>query len=204
MISSHMQLDLPPITSDVEEPLDVLQHVAEVLCLEDPSDFSSYSFAITQLSAESLEAQRLLNRLQFIEYELQTHLASTRHEQRLVDKWAMRLEVEQAEGQSAPMLERRKEDLMRKAKEYHEDLKAVLKTMPDAPRVTVTRLTEQENRNKAKEQELKAKRAKIKAFKGLPPNLDLARHELRNARHELGQLTQLRERLLGKMAEGVS
>ena len=41
--------------------------------------------------------------------------------------------------------------------------------MPEAPRITVTRLKEQEKKNRAKEQELKAKRAKIKAFKGLPP-----------------------------------
>ncbi|KAF8060811.1 hypothetical protein FPV67DRAFT_1511644 [Lyophyllum atratum] len=199
-----MTMDLPQISSNVEKRLDLLVRIAEVLNIEDPYDFSSFSSAVAQLSADSLSAQRQLNRLELIEYELETHLASTGHEQRLVDKWTTRLKAEQEAGESAAMLERRKEDLVRKAKEYHEELKIVLKTMPDAPRVTVTRLTEQENRNKAKEQELKAKRAKLKAFKGLPPNLELARHELRNARNELGKLTQLRERLLGKMAESVS
>lgn len=41
--------------------------------------------------------------------------------------------------------------------------------MPDAPPVTVSKLTKQQEKNKLKEQELKAKRAKIKAFQGLPP-----------------------------------
>ncbi|KAF5376875.1 hypothetical protein D9615_007248 [Tricholomella constricta] len=198
-------MDLPQLSDDVEERLDLLQHVAEVLCIDDPSDFSSYSSAITQLTTDSLSAQKLLNRLQFIEHELQTHLAATRVEQRLLAKWNSALEADRGDEQgSAAMIERRKEDLVRKAKEYHEELKAVLKAMPDTPPVSVARLTEQENRNKTREQELKTKRAKIKAFKGLPPNLDLARHELRNARDELGKLTQLRERLLGRMAEGVS
>lgn len=92
--------------------------------------------------------------------------------------------------------------------------------MPDAPPVTVSKLTKQQEKIKSKEQELKTKRAKIKAFQGLPPvryyyltspslfkrgqNLELARHELRNARDEQMKLIQLRERLLGRMAESVS
>ncbi|KAG5725414.1 hypothetical protein E4T56_gene4170 [Termitomyces sp. T112] len=148
--------------------------------------------------------QRLLNRLGCIELELQNHLAATKYEQRLVEKWNTILETQEKEEESAVILERRKEDLVRKAKEYHEELKTVLKNMPEAPRITVTRLKEQEKKNKTKEQVLRAKRAKIKAFKGLPPNLQLARHDLRQARHELEKLTQLRERLLGRMADGVS
>ena len=67
----------------------------------------------------------------------------------------------------------------------------------------------------------KEKRAKIKAFQGLPPvrtnsipfvsteifyaqNLNLARHELRVARQRQMELIQLRERLLGRMADSVS
>ncbi|KIM39013.1 hypothetical protein M413DRAFT_75428 [Hebeloma cylindrosporum] len=54
------------------------------------------------------------------------------------------------------------------------------------------------------ERELKEKRAKIKAFQGLPPNLELARHELRVARQRQMELIQLRERLLGHMADNLS
>ncbi|KAG6809467.1 hypothetical protein H0H92_016123 [Tricholoma furcatifolium] len=161
--------------------------------------------AIDRLSEDSLSVQRLLNRLQFVESELDNQLASVRFEQRLVDKWdATLVEAEEEAIEGATMMERRKEDLMRKAKEYHEELKLIQKSTPEPPRVTVTRLKEQEKRNKAMEQELKAKRAKIKAYKGLPPNLDLARNELRQASHDLEKLTHLRERLLGRMAESVS
>jgi hypothetical protein len=41
--------------------------------------------------------------------------------------------------------------------------------MPDASKVTVTQLMEQHEKNKAKEQQLQEKQAKIRAFQGLPP-----------------------------------
>ncbi|EDR00696.1 uncharacterized protein LACBIDRAFT_313117 [Laccaria bicolor S238N-H82] len=75
--------------------------------------------------------------------------------------------------------------------------------MPE-PRVTVTQLIKQQEKNKLLEQEIEIKRAKVAAFQGLPPNLELARHELRNARNEQMELIQLRERLLGRMAAGVA
>ncbi|KAG5649643.1 hypothetical protein H0H81_002723 [Sphagnurus paluster] len=199
-----MDLDPPQLSKEVEERLNVLQGIADSLYIDDPSDPLSYQSAIAHLSADALAAKRLLNRLAFIEQELQTHLATTRFEVRLLAQGTEALDAEHAKGENAAVLERRREDLVRKAKEYHEELKSILKTMPDAPAVTVSCLTEQQARNRAREQELKAKRAKVKAFKGLPPNIELARHELRNARNELGELTQLRERLLGRMAEGVS
>ena len=37
-----------------------------------------------------------------------------------------------------------------------------------------------------------------------PQNLELARHELRAARQKQMELIQLRERLLGRMADGVA
>ncbi|KAG6872083.1 hypothetical protein C0995_013227 [Termitomyces sp. Mi166 len=92
-----------------------------------------------------------------------------------VASWHGVFEAQEKEEESAVMLERRKENLVRKAKEYHEELKTILKSMPEAPHITVTRLQEQEKKNKAKEQELRAKRVKIKAFKGLPP---VSRHIL--------------------------
>ncbi|KAG6807579.1 hypothetical protein H0H93_001421, partial [Arthromyces matolae] len=156
----------------------------------------SFSSAITTLSENHLSAQRRLNHLKHIEFELETHLSSTNFEQRLVDKWDRVLKEQEKEEENAVTIERRKEHLARKAKEYHKELKALLKTMPEAPRITVTRLKEQEKKNKNKLQELQAKRSKIKAFNGLPPNLELARCELRQAQQELEKLTHLRERLL--------
>jgi HAUS augmin-like complex subunit 1 len=98
--------------------------------------------------------------------------------------------------------------------------------MPTEPDITVTQLLTQQDRLRKKEQEIKSKRAKIKAFQGLPPvafseiedacqctlttadcvsqSLDLARLELRNARNEQMKLIQLREKLLDKMADGVA
>lgn len=105
---------------------------------------------------------------------------------------------------------------------------------------TVSQLLEQKEKNQTRERELKEKRARIKAFQGLPPvsmlkshpspyfnadaqmiwkpepftsislwcclsqNLELARHELRAARQKQMELIQLRERLLGRMADGVT
>lgn len=70
--------------------------------------------------------------------------------------------------------------------------------------ITVSQLLEQKEKNQIKERELREKRAKLKAFQGLPPNLELARHELRAARQKQMELIQLRERLLGRMADGVA
>ena len=164
-------------------------------------------------------------------------------------------------------LERRRETLIKKAKEYHKELESLLVSSffshlnfnfsfiisyitkieePLQVSTTVSQLLEQKEKNQIRERELKEKRAKIKAFQGLPPvsiilkkpssnpliqydgsikilenflnlsditpwyyyfffsqNLELARHELRAARQKQMELIQLRERLLGRMADGV-
>jgi len=41
--------------------------------------------------------------------------------------------------------------------------------MPEPPRVTVTQLIKQQEKNKLLEQEIEIKRAKVAAFQGLPP-----------------------------------
>jgi HAUS augmin-like complex subunit 1 len=95
--------------------------------------------------------------------------------------------VEQNE-ETASALERRKDALIKKAKEYQKELDllkvqcyvlsrqflpqttcALQKEIPDEPTVTVTELAAQQERIRKKEQEVKAKKAKIKAFQGLPP-----------------------------------
>jgi len=114
------------------------------------------------------------------------------------------MDHEEETEESIATLVRRREVLLKKAKEYHKELEALLASMPDAPLITVTQLTKQQEKNRIMEQGLKAKRAKIKAFQGLPPNIELARYELRKARDEQMKLIQLRERLLGRMAKSVT
>ncbi|KAF9455657.1 hypothetical protein BDZ94DRAFT_1230698 [Collybia nuda] len=196
-------MELPHFSENVQQKLTVLERVAESLNIDDLS-FPSYAASITRLSAEELSLRRSLNRLHLVEEELQVHLASMKSEQQLIDKWRAEMEREGYGGETSEMLDRRREALLKKAKEYHKELDSLLANMPAAPPVTVSKLTKQQEKNKLKEQELKTKRAKIKAFQGLPPNLDLARHELRNARDEQTKLIQLRERLLGRMAESVT
>ncbi|EGN94149.1 hypothetical protein SERLA73DRAFT_63004 [Serpula lacrymans var. lacrymans S7.3] len=76
--------------------------------------------------------------------------------------------------------------------------------MPGETPVTITELVAQKDRIYREEKELKVKYAKVKAFQGLPPNLELARIELIQAQDEQMRLVQLRERLLGRMADAVS
>lgn len=96
--------------------------------------------------------------------------------------------------------------------------------MPEQPPLTVSQLAHFHKQLRNREQRLKNKRAKVQAFEGLPPvrarsiimplaanltfwlfeNIELARHEVRNARDEQMRLLQLRERLLERMASGVS
>jgi len=70
--------------------------------------------------------------------------------------------------------------------------------------VTINQFLSQKEKNLALERGIKVKRTKLNAFQGLPPNLELARHELRVARQRQMELIQLRERLLGRMADSVS
>jgi len=201
----NLLLDSPhfqSLSEEVKQRLSILSRVADILELDDTS-FSSYANAITHLSSSSLSIKRSLTRLEGAESALRAHLARATLEERLISRWIESLEVEQNE-ESASALERRKDALLKKAKEYQKELDLLKKEMPDEPTVTVTELAAQQERIRKKEQEVKAKKAKIKAFQGLPPNLDLARMELRNARNEQMKLIQLRERLLGRMADGVS
>lgn len=97
--------------------------------------------------------------------------------------------------ETAATLERRREILIKKAKEYHKELESLLVSSffsfllsisissflnpplyhtqkieePLQVSTTVSQLLEQKEKNQIRERELKEKRAKIKAFQGLPP-----------------------------------
>ncbi|KAJ7660927.1 hypothetical protein DFH06DRAFT_1089335 [Mycena polygramma] len=187
------------LNPQVLERLDVLSRVADLLGIDDVS-FSSYSSAIKRVSAREQDAQHTSNRLSLVERELQSHLATMAHEERLIDSWIEQLGSEHQKSESTSTIHSRREALLKKAKEYRATLDSIV---VDPPTVTFADLTAQQAANEQRAQSIKAKRGQIKAFKGLPPNLDLARQQLKTARAAQMELIQLRERLLGRMADSV-
>ncbi|KAF8168502.1 hypothetical protein B0H34DRAFT_685801 [Crassisporium funariophilum] len=205
-----MERYLPPLigpdgNDELLKCFETLAQVLQILGIPDAS-FASYSAAISQMSKESLSLSCSLNRFKRAEHELQTYLAALEHESHLITHWNKSMIPGSSNTmglETAAITERRRETLVKKAKEYHKELESHLVNEPLHISVTVTQYLEQKRRNQAIEQELIEKRAKVRAFQGLPPNLELARHELREARQRQMELIQLRERLLGRMAEGV-
>ncbi|PPQ95762.1 hypothetical protein CVT26_015849, partial [Gymnopilus dilepis] len=168
---------------------------------------NSYSTAIDKLLTEKFEVSRSLNRLKQIEDEMRDHLASLKHECNLLKHWnEIMIPASQNSlyPEAATTLERRRESLVKKAKEYHRELEALRTEEPLNAPVTISQYLSQKEKNYALEREIKRKKAKLDAFQGLPPNLELARHELRVARQRQMELIQLRERLLGRIADSVS
>ncbi|CAA7266389.1 unnamed protein product [Cyclocybe aegerita] len=203
---------LPPLSAEgidgeeIEGALTTLAKIVQVLDIPDAS-FMSYSTAIENLSTQHCALNRSLNRFKNIAEELKDYLETLRHEHDLLKHWNEALvpgPSSKSGLDAASTLERRKEALVKKAKEQHRELEALLVEDKLDIRVSVDKLIAQKEKNLASEKELKENRAKIKAFQGLPPNLELARHELRVAREKQMELIQLRERLLGRMADSVS
>ncbi|KAJ7223582.1 hypothetical protein GGX14DRAFT_352107, partial [Mycena pura] len=201
----------------IRERLDLLTRVADLFGIDDFS-FSSYASAITRLSARDCESRRSLTRFTLVERQLQDHLAAMAHEERLIESWIERLAAEQITGESTSAVESKREALLKKAKEQRKILEA---TVTDPPDVTFADLAALQAANARRAAAIKAKRAQVKAFKGLPPvrslysiyeesfselswaqNLDLARQQLKAARATQMELIQARERILVKMADG--
>ncbi|KAI0757547.1 hypothetical protein C8Q80DRAFT_105675 [Daedaleopsis nitida] len=198
---AHLRdLDISP---EVQTHLDALVDLADALGIDDLS-FSTYSSAIDRLESEELSVTRSLLRTRYAADELTQHLLSLAHEERLIDQWTDALRLSSDTDDSVPTLERRKAGLVAKANEYKRALGQEMSDLPEAPPVTVTELAEFRTQLKRQEQILKEKRARVEAFQGLPPNIELARHALQEARDKQMELIQLRERLLGKMVDGVS
>ncbi|KAJ7712535.1 hypothetical protein DFH07DRAFT_974932 [Mycena maculata] len=180
-----LQKELSPLWSQISKT-DFISSlvVADLLEIDDVS-FSSYSSAILQLSARAQNSEKSLNLLLLVERELKSHLAAMVHEERLMDSWIERLSGELATSESTSALERRREALLKNAKEHRAMLEAIVAA------------------NERRAEAIEAKRAQLRSFRGLPPNLNLARQQLKSARAAQMALIQLRERLLGQMAEGV-
>ncbi|THH17224.1 hypothetical protein EW146_g3544 [Bondarzewia mesenterica] len=189
----HLYKDAPGglvLSDEVEERLSLLVRIAEALGVDDMS-FSSYSAAIARLSAETLSVKQENLHMRRAENELEVHLTSVKHEHRLIVKPSCFIIVfslihtDTCAGDPCLVITTQKE-------------------MPEEPSVTIGEFLKQRERIRDREKALRTKRAKVEIFKGLPPNLALAQQELRGARKDLVMLTDLRERLLERMAEGVS
>ena len=64
------------------------------------------------------------------------------------------------------MLERKRQALLKKAREYKHELESI--KLEDPP-VTVSDLSAQQDRNKETEERIRQKRTKLNIFQGLPP-----------------------------------
>ncbi|KAI0762474.1 hypothetical protein C8Q74DRAFT_1207818, partial [Fomes fomentarius] len=205
---SHFEaVELPP---EVESYLNALTEIADALGIDDLS-FSTqvaepclYSSAIDRLENDDLAVSQSLLRAQHAEGELTRYLMSIAHEDGLIENWVETLQTTTDTKDTVPALERQKAALTAKAKEYQSELDAVITDMPETPQVSITELAALRKMLKKQEQVLKEKRARVEAFQGLPPSIDMARHALQEARDKQMELIQLRERLLGKMVDGVN
>ncbi|EMD41453.1 hypothetical protein CERSUDRAFT_70011 [Gelatoporia subvermispora B] len=207
--TAHIPVYLLPQQSESAGMLDILTDIAAALEIEDLS-FTSYTSAIDHLQDDELSQKLSSLHLKQAERELRTHLVGAKHEEALIRKWLLTLQAQPGTGNTPETLERRKLAHSAKAKEYQKELAATtlifdMKTkMPRDVVATVSVLAEWQKQLRSKDRELQTKRAKVQAYQGLPPNLELARHELMKARDEQTKLIQLRERLLSRMADGVN
>lgn len=198
----------------------------------------SFTQSISHLSTRRLDLKLSLHRVAFIEEELRTHLAKLESELALIQKWSTLL----AQGtvtsvsetlETVESLERRRQLIIRKAKEYQSQL-AQLNPIPNGAKTSpsVSDLTQLQEQNRDREKNIRKKRKRVEAFRGLPAvstnscslsqsltrdnsvhspfpiqspkNPNLARLSLMQATQDLQKLIRVREGLLGRMAEGVS
>ncbi|KAH9891201.1 hypothetical protein C8Q73DRAFT_764180 [Cubamyces lactineus] len=194
------RLELSPRNS---AQLETLTDIADALGVDDLS-FSNYSGAIERLETEELSVARSLLRARDAEDELTRHWLTIFYEQELIKKWSQVLRSPSGANDDVTLLQRQKTALTAKAKEYKRELETIMSDMPEAPPVTIAELAALRQKLKEQEHVLKQKRAKLEAFQGLPPNIELARHALAEARDKQMELIRIRERLLGNMVKGVN
>ncbi|KAL1741438.1 hypothetical protein HDZ31DRAFT_45438 [Schizophyllum fasciatum] len=195
---SHEQLP-----EEITQRLDLLADVAHILQIEDTTDFLSYSNSLSRLSQHSLDAKQTLARLEYIESELRVRIAEMKHEERLIAKWRSTLSEQYPDGEDAHAVLRRRDAVLKRAKEYKNELDKLQSEALEPPSVTIGDIILQQEANRQREQEMKTKRAKLKAFQGLSPNPDLARAHLREAQDEQTRLIGIREQILAQMADSV-
>ncbi|KAH9939036.1 uncharacterized protein BXZ73DRAFT_44149, partial [Epithele typhae] len=190
------------LTPDAGQYVDALVDIADALGVDDLS-YTSYSSAIDALEEDYAQAACSSIKMQYAEEQLMEMLASTLHEDHLLEEWLRRLESTST-GDTVSSLERQKAALLAKGKEYQREFDDLKHDMPEEPPVTISDLVALRKQLKREEQALKEKRARVETFQGLPPNIELARHALQERRDAQMKLIQIREKLLGEMASGVN
>ncbi|KAJ3720225.1 hypothetical protein DFJ43DRAFT_730176 [Lentinula guzmanii] len=191
----------------LESRLELLVQAAEALGLDEPST-TSFNRSIIHLSTRRLNLKISLNRATYIEEELRIHLAKLEAELALLRKWSLNEATSMSEPtvgtemETAEILERRRTVIIRKAKEYQAQLSRLNSaTSSSSTDVTISDLARIQEQNKDREKEIRRKRKKVEAFRGLPANPELARLNLLQATQKLQDLTRVREGLLGRMID---
>ncbi|KAF5385601.1 hypothetical protein D9757_006743 [Collybiopsis confluens] len=184
-----------------------LQHItqaAEALRLDDPS-LVGFHDALFRLSDRHMKLKLALHRAEYMQAELQTHVADLEAELALLHHWRESLgpasgAESKGSTETIEALERRRQVMIRKAKEYQTQL-AQLEPATASSKIRISDLMQIQEQNKEREKEIRRKRKKLDAFRGLPANADLARLSLVQAMQDLKALSQTREELLDAMLE---
>ncbi|GJJ13831.1 hypothetical protein Clacol_008088 [Clathrus columnatus] len=158
-----------------------LIEAAAVLELEDPS-MLAFKSAINYVSEDNLQLRSILIYLTGLEQDL---IRSTEELKQDLDFIQSYIATENQAMLDKSALEKDKRAIVVKAQEYQEELKTL------------------SARVRTKEKDVKALEIRLEAFHGLPPNLDLARNQLRVAREEHLKLLNARDMLLEKMNVGL-
>ncbi|KAJ3973382.1 hypothetical protein EV361DRAFT_796310 [Lentinula raphanica] len=195
------------LTPTIETRLGLLIQIAEVLETDEASTTSSLTTSIAHLSRRRLDLKLSLNRAMYVEEELRTHLAKLEVELALIRKWSasMNQRTEMSETETAETLELRRQAIVRKAKEHQAELIRLnsTKASSSSTNITISDLALLQTSNAEREKEIRRKRKKVEAFRGLPPNPELARLTLLQATQRLQDLSRIREGLLNRMVGDV-
>ncbi|KAJ4468521.1 hypothetical protein C8R41DRAFT_871200 [Lentinula lateritia] len=164
----------------LESRLELLAQTAEALGLDEPS-IIGFNHFIANLSTRRLNLKLSVDRATYVETELRLHLAKLEAELALLRKWTVSLSEVTSPGlettsvktgttETAESLERRRQAIIRKAKEYQAQLVQLNTTNPSSfsTNVSISDLTRLQEQNKEREKEILRKRKKVKAFRGLP------------------------------------
>ncbi|KAJ3868046.1 hypothetical protein EV359DRAFT_33096 [Lentinula novae-zelandiae] len=166
----------------LESRLELLAQTAEALGLDEPS-IKCFNHSIANLSIRRLNLKLSVNRATYVETELRLHLAKLEVELALLRKWSLSLIGEAPPGlettsvktgtgttETAESLERRRQVIIRKAKEYQAQLVQLNTTNPSSifMNVSISDLTRLQEQDKEREKEILRKRKKVEAFRGLP------------------------------------
>ncbi|KAF8508507.1 hypothetical protein JB92DRAFT_3120879 [Gautieria morchelliformis] len=193
--------DISSFSASITNRIDILARTASALGVEDCS-LSTYSAALSKLSSDRLQMHLHLIHLRNAERELREANGLARYRQELVATWPKPTDLEV----EAASLERQRRAMATKAQEYQEELSTIASGMPSEPDngQTITSLLAVQDRLHQKDRELKALKRRLSSFENLPPNLELAKLELKAARENQIRLMNTREKLLGRMTLGLS